>query len=546
MSFRLAIGALLVVTHAWIWNDPLVSEPDDRKLDPVELELLARSRANDTWFSWWRTSEQTSATSPEKSDFWWDRLFETIPKSIAAVCYHPHGEWLRDVDTTARHAIWPNSAEVAPAGVRCPPTETDCSPEMSCYLNARQTLNPTESITEFLKEAVAKGAPALSKEAMNLLDSAHRAGSEGPRVEITPTLWQDVHSPGRGLLHANNRELTLFDFGEQLPLHQALRDQLQLPDDRPERRQCLLRCIAGGVLYHQGKTCPSMSEVDRCALTLREELHTQALCAQHAMGTAGSRIPTLEHELRTHVHDVLLPDHDRDYRVIAALAPEFTSRCRIVIMRVTYAKQATVEIILGAHFDPQHKDSITMYLVVHRGHMKLMEPPPEGFSAWLDFLQQPHPPELLALGSEELLQRAASQPNVVGAPVEAACRCCRLRKWSWATKHARLVGGDDSWRQVGASLKEDEGGGALFIVAADGGDTSDFLALQPHSMPRRSTLSIVAEEESDPDDDDVTKPEESDPGSEEEAEDSDTLPRTMCLGSEEHDDVTQTEESDPG
>eukprot|EP00971_Amphidinium_carterae_P321379 6387763-Amphidinium_carterae.1 len=103
----------------------------------------------------------------------------------------------------------------------------------------------------------------------------------------------------------------------------------------------------------------------------------------------------------------------------------------------------------------------TLYLVVHRGHMKLMEPPSEGLNLWLDYLQQQSAPQLLALGSEELLQRAASQPCVVGAPVEAACRCCRLKKWSWASKHARLVGG--SPRQVGESHWE--GGRAQFIVA---------------------------------------------------------------------------------
>eukprot|EP00971_Amphidinium_carterae_P340975 6479558-Amphidinium_carterae.1 len=109
-------------------------------------------------------------------------------------------------------------------------------------------------------------------------------------------------------------------------------------------------------------------------------------------------------------------------------------------MRVTYAKQATVEVISGAQFDEHDPKAITLYLVVHRGHMKLMQPPDEGFCAWLEFLQQQDATELVALGSTEVLQRSSSQPCVVSAPVEAACRCCRLKKWSWASKHARLVG----------------------------------------------------------------------------------------------------------
>eukprot|EP00971_Amphidinium_carterae_P150818 2990256-Amphidinium_carterae.1 len=200
---------------------------------------------------------------------------------------------------------------------------------MSCYLQARQTLNPSGKLTEFLNEAVAKGAPALAKEASLLLTSASRAGSHGPRVEITATNWTDVHRPGQGSIKFDDCVRAL--------------EQLQLPDDRPERRQCLLRCVAGGLLLATTGQCPTMTAVDQMALELREELHVQALCASSAMGEASGRIPVLEHELRTHVHDILSADHDRDYRVLAALAPSQTQQCRIVIMRVTYAKQATVE-----------------------------------------------------------------------------------------------------------------------------------------------------------------------------------------------------------
>eukprot|EP00971_Amphidinium_carterae_P345152 6485941-Amphidinium_carterae.1 len=413
--------------------------------------------------------------------------FTDAERELHELCYAPHSQWLQDVDTTSSHEVWPNPQELVlsgehlksevkelpetwptsfdqnPTGIRGPASEADCSPEMSCYLHARQTLDPAKPLSEFLREAVERGAPILAKEASKLLDRAQRAGEGGPRVEISPTTWADVNVPGNGTIKFAHREMPLYDYGEQLPLSQHLRDQLQLPEDRPERRQCLLRCVAGGLLLaHTGKV-PNMTEVDVAALSLREELHTQALCASHAMGSVTGRIPILEHELRTHVHDILAADHDRDYRVLAALAPAGLAKCKVVIMRVTYAKQATVEIIVGAHFDARQATSTTLYLVVHRGHMKMMPPPPEGLVHWLDFLHQTNATEIMALGSEELLQRSAAEPCVVAAPVEAACRCCRMRKWSWAHKHARLVGGSDT-RQVGEVLWEG-GGRAQFIVA---------------------------------------------------------------------------------
>eukprot|EP00971_Amphidinium_carterae_P349240 6490916-Amphidinium_carterae.2 len=259
---------------------------------------------------------------------------------------------------------------------------------------------------------------------------------------------ENVDLPGRGTITFDDRVLNLYDYGEQLPLNQHLRDQIQLPDDRPEKRQCLLRCVAGGLLLARKGFPPTMTAVDMEALDLREELHKQALCANCAMGESQGKIPLLEHELRTHVHDILSADHDRDYRVLAALAPHHTAQSRIVIMRVTYAKQATVEVIVGARFDPADGTHSTIYLVVHRGHMKLMQPPPEGYALWLDYLQQQNATELMALGSAELLLRSESQPSIISAPVQAACRCCRLRKWAWASKHGRLVGGED--RQVGS------------------------------------------------------------------------------------------------
>eukprot|EP00971_Amphidinium_carterae_P091363 1808596-Amphidinium_carterae.1 len=95
MSFRLAAGALLVVTHAWIWNEPISGTQWTKELDPVEQELYLRSKANDSWFSWWHESETSDVPPQPKTTSWREVLRDSIPKNIMGFYDQPwwHTVW---------------------------------------------------------------------------------------------------------------------------------------------------------------------------------------------------------------------------------------------------------------------------------------------------------------------------------------------------------------------------------------------------------------------------------------------------------------------
>eukprot|EP00971_Amphidinium_carterae_P037766 742808-Amphidinium_carterae.1 len=95
MVLRLAAGTFLVVAHAWLWTEPLTGATIDRELDPVEQELLTRSKYNDSWFAWWKGAETTVHPDPDQHNYWWNALFELWPKSMSASYDQPwwHTLW---------------------------------------------------------------------------------------------------------------------------------------------------------------------------------------------------------------------------------------------------------------------------------------------------------------------------------------------------------------------------------------------------------------------------------------------------------------------
>eukprot|EP00971_Amphidinium_carterae_P163039 3232376-Amphidinium_carterae.1 len=93
MGIKLAVGALIVVTHARIivvthariWNEPLSNTLGSRELDAEEQELLAQSRANDSWYSWWYGLEIDEPSSPTQPLPWWKSSFELLSSSMSAI-----------------------------------------------------------------------------------------------------------------------------------------------------------------------------------------------------------------------------------------------------------------------------------------------------------------------------------------------------------------------------------------------------------------------------------------------------------------------------
>ena len=92
---------------------------------------------------------------------------------------------------------------------------------------------------------------------------------------------------------------------------------LKVVEPVEEKRQCVTKTIAAGVLWRRLGRRPTMDEVAQEAAVLRLEQARQALEGSDQMGEALEFVTPVEHELRCQAHDVLHPHHKRDFRTLA-------------------------------------------------------------------------------------------------------------------------------------------------------------------------------------------------------------------------------------
>ena len=84
-----------------------------------------------------------------------------------------------------------------------------------------------------------------------------------------------------------------------------------------EKRQCVTKVVAAGLLQGQTGKIPSLEEVEALGQQLRLEQARQASEAEALMGHPEPKVTAVEHELRMYAHDVLKAHHDKDFRSLA-------------------------------------------------------------------------------------------------------------------------------------------------------------------------------------------------------------------------------------
>ena len=220
----------------------------------------------------------------------------------------------------------------------------------------------------------------------------------------------------------------MVDYQADLTLHQDLLDNLANPPEDPsrpaqEQRQCLLLHVAAGMLWAVRAEEPTPESVQEKALHLRAEMYSQAVIAAAALGPPPPAMGQAEADLRTFVHDLVHRDHDKDYRSLAAFPPSDAEHVAFHILRVSHRGGFTGESVYGWHFD--ESSSPHVWLLVHRGHMRLLIPPASG--------KPPvrRPPEqslgfteLFAAGWEaHLLAGNGDPPTITARSLESCPRC---------------------------------------------------------------------------------------------------------------------------
>ena len=216
------------------------------------------------------------------------------------------------------------------------------------------------------------GLGDLAAEATAILEGAlgQRAGSSG-NLQVHETVWTPGR-PGKGCVVIDGLRWTMWDYREEIHMTDELASLLRQPDEGIEKRQCVTKAIAAGVLWRSWARQPSLEEVDLKAQAIRLEQVRQALDAVAVMGTAQMRVAPIEAEIRVYAHDIAHVNHDKDFRPHAVFPVEDLEECRLVVIRADYRGEVVIEMVTGTMWQ---EGGWLLWTFIWKGHMVLLEPP---------------------------------------------------------------------------------------------------------------------------------------------------------------------------
>ena len=209
----------------------------------------------------------------------------------------------------------------------------------------------------------------------------------------------------------------VIDFGDTIP--EVVGDPIGdlYGKSLTERNKCLLIHLAAAELCSIGDTDESMEkkflEVMSVSRKLRVEQYKQAQKCDLELGEPSSNDPIIVAELRSHVHDILNPNHDRDHKTLLCFPVGVVETKNICLIRVTPS------CLFSAHVtQPMKPSKEWAYLISFQGHMRLALPP-----SYLIGTKLADSPRTLSQprGWESFLQFESQ--NSVGVDVKVLGRC---------------------------------------------------------------------------------------------------------------------------
>ena len=225
----------------------------------------------------------------------------------------------------------------------------DASDDLYSWTAVRLAREPTSTLEELMGEMATYGLGDVAAEASEVLEkrSQYKAGERG-RIEVGTVQWPaDDQLPGQGELVVDGQVWTVLDYKEEIMTSEELASVLKIPEPQEEKRQCVTRVLAAGVLQRELGRVPLQKEVDVRAEAMRREQCQQALDALDQMGEPEEFVAAVEHELRTYIHDILSPHHEKDFRSLAVFPLEDMREAKLVVMRADYKGDLLVETVVG-------------------------------------------------------------------------------------------------------------------------------------------------------------------------------------------------------
>lgn len=172
-------------------------------------------------------------------------------------------------------------------------------------------------------------------------------------------------------------------------------------------------------------------EVQSCAQDVRLTQTRLASEALTQMGTAEDFVTPVEHEIRTYAHDIMQPNHERDFRSLAVFPIEELQDVKVVVLRADFRGRLVVESVTGASWSP---GGCLLWALIWKGHMVYVQPPDNlDGDAWLAAEEAFCTP---SLGFQFYWHARHDQER--SAPGKIACRLCKPTRRSGTDGDALL------------------------------------------------------------------------------------------------------------
>ncbi len=178
----------------------------------------------------------------------------------------------------------------------------DTSDDLYSWAATRVARDCEVTAEELLEEMTAHGAADLASEAADVLSTmkgTQRAG-ETARLVVKDTLWTKGE-PGFGSFDLDGEVWKTWDYQEEVPMTEELASLLQQVEPTEEKRQCVTKTLAVGLLWRKLHRRPSMLEVQMRAQEVRITQTRLASEALTQMGPAEEYVTPVEHEIRTYM-----------------------------------------------------------------------------------------------------------------------------------------------------------------------------------------------------------------------------------------------------
>ncbi len=124
------------------------------------------------------------------------------------------------------------------------------SDDLYAWAAARVARDEKARLEDLLEEMALFGASDLAQEASDLLEELQPTSkaAERPRLVVKDTLWAPGE-PGQGGLELDGASWRTWDFQEEVMMTEELAAMLKLVEPVEEKRQCVTKTVAAGVLW---------------------------------------------------------------------------------------------------------------------------------------------------------------------------------------------------------------------------------------------------------------------------------------------------------